>query len=1008
MAIWNKKALLASLLASGAVAFAGCGSDDGDDTDTGPDAGDDIGGDTDTGNDTINPGDVDPDATQCVRPADCGQGQTCVEGVCQPVTTLQPCSAPLRPCEADSQSTDRFLCDTQAGLCRQRCADADTEDSQGRNCGVGSFCLGTSGPTVTDPSTGTVFDGVCIPGDCDSNIFDANQCEGVTPTGGDAACTSDTCTCFPVANGASFCIPAGTQLAGQTCGRTEAAGPTDSCAAGLLCAQGFCVEPCNLASGATACDSVTNTYCVDGAECTCNPVFDTTPRNQPGLCAQSCSPFSSDECAAGYVCQPQWGRFGINDWYCGLERVETVPGPGEACDTTVGTFGSCPEGYLCLTPEEGAQAVCTQICDPLGEAPGALASCGGQVAGDTIIELTSFGAASAYFEAAAGAYGVQVRAAGGALVVSPNIEIVLDEARSIVAALDEDGDLTLIPLTDRFADDELPSNGVRGIHAAGDAGAVDIYVGTGVQGLEYGAFTGGLLRDAGDVTVSVQVDGSTAIGPVALTLEAGTITTAIAVTVDGAPSAVAHTTDAPAVGGSSSFLRLFHGAQSFGTVSVYINCTFEEPEGSDEPTAPACGAETRIATLGYAQTTGLNYLSVVPGDYSVLIVDESGADPVVVTTVELTLAAGLAYTAWAFEDGTDLEIGLQNDTVFPTASGDDAVLTALHAISTVGSVDLVIEAGAASTGLAFGEQLGGDDSSWVALSPGMYNVAIRAAGAAATSEPVLETGLFELDGDLVTIVAAGLASDESLTAFLFEDAPASPATGNGAVRLLHAAAGVGGVFVTLPGDSGQVCAPSAINGMGFCNESCEPYPRTGGGGYDCESEGDACIPIVTRRDRPVLPVGVCSADTGTVAAFGSCSTVGQLGGDCRDFAACLADTEAAVTGECLPLCEPFSAQENACASGTCSGVPPLLGQLNFSFCLEDAQPGNAFDRCDEPGLPCAQDGTLCIATTQGGQATCLPICRAGFDDCSGFAGNRTCRTGQLNPEVVPTFMGLCQ
>jgi hypothetical protein len=116
---------------------------------------------------------------------------------------------------------------------------------------------------------------------------------------------------------------------------------------------------------------------------------------------------------------------------------------------------------------------------------------------------------------------------------------------------------------------------------------------------------------------------------------------------------------------------------------------------------------------------------------------------------------------------------------------------------------------------------------------------------------------------------------------------------------------------------------------------------------------------------------------------------------------CLSLEEGAAS-ECLPLCEPFG--DDQCGSGnTCSGIPPLVGQLNFSFCMSDPQPGNIGDRCTEEGIPCAADHSICLDVGAG--PSCLAVCRDGFDDCSDVGG--TCETGALNPDVVPPYMGLC-
>ena len=200
---------------------------------------------------------------------------------------------------------------------------------------------------------------------------------------------------------------------------------------------------------------------------------------------------------------------------------------------------------------------------------------------------------------------------------------------------------------------------------------------------------------------------------------------------------------------------------------------------------------------------------------------------------------------------------------------------------------------------------------------------------------------------------------------------------------------------------GVVCTPSALSGFGFCQEACTPYPR-GPGSYGCDEDSDTCLPFVSRDDRPVEPLGFCTDDDGFAAAYEDCSNDGFHGGDCADFAVCLALEEGG-TSECLPLCEPFG--DDQCGSGnTCSGIPPLVGQLNLSFCITDPQPGDIGDPCTEEGLPCAADHSICL--DMGSGPTCLGVCRAGFGDCDSFG--LTCNTADLNPDVVPSYMGLCR
>ena len=200
---------------------------------------------------------------------------------------------------------------------------------------------------------------------------------------------------------------------------------------------------------------------------------------------------------------------------------------------------------------------------------------------------------------------------------------------------------------------------------------------------------------------------------------------------------------------------------------------------------------------------------------------------------------------------------------------------------------------------------------------------------------------------------------------------------------------------------GELCTPSTIGGLGFCQESCEPWPRRPAE-YGCVNGDDTCLPFVFEEDEVAEEIfGVCMDDEGFAAGGEGCSNHGFLGGDCEDFAVCLAMEEGAAA-ECLPLCEPFNGEDD-CGDGTCSGVQPLVGQQNFSFCLPDPQAGAIGDRCTDETLPCAADDSICLDLGAG--AVCLAVCREGMTDCDELGG--TCETGGLNPDVVPMYMGLC-
>ena len=968
MIAWKRKHVLLTLAAVGLI-VAGCGDDD-----PAPIAGD-VGADTDPGTDTTPDDDTTPDedatnvcgdAPECVRLSDCdglgfNQPQCevapgastgcCVEGDVGP-DPGSLCQSHLSECSSPDQTTADFFCDADAGLCLQRCDFDRADDTQSADCPLNSYCL--SELTGGDP---TELNGVCIPGDCESNIFDPESCDGIG-------------TCLPVGNGASFCIEGGTAAEGDACNTVQTNQPaSDICEPGLLCRNSACIVPCDRRNGDDDCTE-------DGEECL--GVFDTTPRNQPGLCGVDCTPFSRDECADG-MCAPVFGRFGINGWACS-EMPDEPLAEGDNCGAADAV---CGEGLICLTVSEGVQE-CVPTCDPIGSGDVPTASCpGGATGGEPIFDLTSFGEASEYWTAEAGDYPGELRANDGTFIQAAEVEVDDGSVTSMVVTVDGEGAVDVLILDDLTPEDDVPAQGLRLVHASHGAGEVDVYLDEQIAA----------AVAAGDDLASVDVDaGDYAVsGGEFMTFEAGMVYRAKDNGVDGAydPTAIGLVDD-------EAGLRIYHGAIGGPAIDVYIcaldagdfgDCSGADPLASDLGESnffPADGftpvaEETFIASLAYGVLAGAD-----PDDF---------ADEDVVFTWGGELVAGELYQVTAFngEDGVDVR-----PDALPTEVAEGAATILFQSFGS-DPIDFTLTWGPIEEAFVYGDSSSGEDASYFAVEPGTYGFSLLAADETwIVSEPASVD-----EGEFVSTFAAD--REDGVTFFSTLDDFAAPSDGEGATRLIHAAGGVSAVQITEPGELDVVCTPSAVDGFGFCQEACVPYPRRVGD-YGCDDETNTCLPFVARDDRPVEPQGFCSEDEGEVGAGGACTNDGFLGGDCQDFAVCL-DLEDTGNAQCLPLCEPFAI--GSCSEypdfSTCSGIPPLVGQLNFSFCI-DAQPGNIGDRCTEEGIACAADNSICLDMGSGPQ--CLGVCRAGFDDCDAFG--QTCNTGDLNPDVVPTYMGLCR
>ena len=956
---WMRRSVLITL-AAGSLALGGCGDDE-PEPPTG-DAGADVGTDTDTTDTpTVDVPDTEPvcedGAPECVRLSDCaGAGfdqPSCVEGCCveQGGTTDPPCAAHLSECVSETQTTDDFFCDTDAGLCVQRCDFDSASDTQSADCPLNSYCLSELNGVEAGGLTG-----ICIPGDCESNIFDPDACGG-------------TGTCLPVGNGASYCIEGGTAGEGDACDTIDTNQPaSDICAPGTLCFFSECIVPCDRRNGDDDCS-------VEGEECL--SVYDTTPRNQPGLCGVGCSPFSRDECG-GDICAPVFGRFGINGWACAAGPTEPV---AEGGDCTAAT-AECDEGLICIEVEDGVRE-CLQTCDPAGSSDVPTAACpGGETGGETLIDLTAYGEVSAYWGGEAGDYPGEIRTDDGTFILGHTLELDDGSVSSTVITVDGEGVFDTFTLDDFTLEDDLPAQGLRVVHAAHGVGTVDVYLDEHVaEGVVAGDAIASIDVEAGDYSIS---------GGDFTTFEAGMVYRAKDNGIDGAydPATISLESE-------ESGVRIYHGVLGGPAVDVYIcpldTATFADcvaataiAEGLTEGSfSPADGfhavpAETFVANLAYGVVAGAD-----PSDFT--------EDEVVFTwSGELTADALYQVTAYA---GDGVEVRADE---LPTTTPEGSA-TILFQSFGPDPLDFTVSWGPIEEAVVYGDASSGADSAYFDVADGDFGVSIVDGEDNWWSSE----GFHVHDGDLVTIFVAD--GESGVTFFGSEDDFDSPAEGEGATRIVHAAAGAGAVQVTAPGEADVVCTPSAVDGFGFCQEACVPYPRRVGD-YGCEDETNTCLPFVARDDRPVEPQGFCSDDEGTEGPGGSCSNDGFLGGDCQDFAVCL-DLDDTGNAECLPLCEPFSV--GACSEfpdfSTCSGIPPLVGQLNFSFCI-DAQPGNIGDRCTENGLACAADSSICL--DMGSGPTCLGVCRAGFNDCDEFG--QTCNTGDLNPDVVPSYMGLCR
>jgi hypothetical protein len=950
------------------TALVGCGDDAAKTTET--DTGSDTTADTDTtdtGTTDTAPDTIEVDTTDtgggiaCTRTVDCetqlGVGFICESGVCVEQLLPDPCTADGQECtDPATQQTAEFVCVQDAAgapaVCRQLC-DSGTADATGsQDCPLNTFCFDV-GATSDSGLTGA-----CTPGDCATNIFDETACGG-------------TGTCFAVGHGASFCVTAGTAIEGEACGLDTTGTPPDSdiCAPGLLCSNSVCISPCDRTNG--------NADCTDGLNCLA--AFDYTPRNRPGLCGTACDAFSVGQCPTDETCQPFLGRAGVNIWGCVANTGTTTFGPDEICDST----GSCEEGYLCVGTGEtdaGGNNIsrCSQLCDTDAEIAGE-SPCGSAGAGPALIPSIAFGAASGFLSFPAGSYDVQVRdVASGSLVTDLAVAVVAGEVHTELATLNAAGEFTRFTYVDLRAGETLPANGVRLIHAASNAPDVDVYVATALGTLASGDSSGAIEAAAGSYNLW---QASTAG---AFTLTAGQANDVFF--FNGNTAAASYVAAAPVTG---ALVRLVHGS-AVGNVDVYADCATN-----------FAGCTPANLVAGAFTFGGVSaYRTVAAGPHTFYLA-AAGADPAtasaLLTVGPIALAEGGRYTAVANDIG-GTNVALLSDSTAALTAGTASIR--LHNFSSADVSSALESTSPVAAGVAFGEAVEGATSAYVALPAGNYLAVLRGAGALSSADAAF-IAPFTVDGLLTAIVADDGAG---LTAIAIRDSIAAPAAGQGSVRVIHAADGVGAVSINLPGTTNSVCARSAVTGIGFCQESCQPFPRDPGSDYGCTTAGDSCFPVLLTETAAAAPVGICDANDGTIAPFEACTNDGTIG-ECADFGVCLDfSDDGAANPNCNPLCAPYS-QTDVCGAGaTCSVVLPLVNTTGFGLCTQDFTAGSIGGRCDtaKNGFPCEADGTLCLDTGAG--PTCVLACREGFDDCANDPGT-TCNAGLFTG--LPAFVGVC-
>jgi len=165
------------------------------------------------------------------------------------------------------------------------------------------------------------------------------------------------------------------------------------------------------------------------------------------------------------------------------------------------------------------------------------------------------------------------------------------------------------------------------------------------------------------------------------------------------------------------------------------------------------------------------------------------------TILMLTMLAAAAIVFTGCSDDDD------NQMTGPVM-GDGAMLRVVHASPDAPAVDVYVNDMTTPVLRGLGYTM---TSSYLDIDAGVYNVQLRAAGAASSSMPAFETGDLTIpDGAVITAVAMGLlgsadAADKFRVVPMVE-AFADPGAGNAAVRIVHASADAPAVAIDVMND----------------------------------------------------------------------------------------------------------------------------------------------------------------------------------------------------------------
>ncbi len=399
---------------------------------------------------------------------------------------------------------------------------------------------------------------------------------------------------------------------------------------------------------------------------------------------------------------------------------------------------------------------------------------------------------------------------------------------------------------------------VRLVHAVTGAPAADFLIDGALAAsqLGYAGYTAYLRLAAGDHTLTVQVAGAT-VAETNFSTGEGQALTLIAQGSPQTPEVVTFEDDLSPLALGKARLNATHAVAGAGVLDLILS------DGS--PILPG---------LAYGQSSGG---IDVPANIYPLGVTPSGTsvDQTIRPAVDYALRAGMFYRLVIL--GGDPGVVMLEAPVNPAA--ESVWVRVAHAALNGPTVDVY-----AGETLLIPALEAGQMTQHFAIPLGLYQLALREAGAAATTEPLVSTGLAldspALDGQARTVAA--VAENDALNLYVYEDNTEALSETSARISVLNAIPGTT-LSAALSGDA----APTNL-GTDLAAQSASPAVEVAPGQYDVTVSSDAGSEVVAPAqtlnggvlysvlvagtpDQPTLIVGQMPINfrPGSVAAIGT-------------------------------------------------------------------------------------------------------------------------------------------